>query len=108
MYEFIWDGKPETIKRDILLMEFESRGLKMIDLDNYINSLKLCWIKRMIEADNDAILNKININNLSSFSGKLLFECNTPEDDICRITQNRFLNDVLLFVYIDVRHIHIQ
>ena len=50
----------------------------------------------MIEADNDAILNKIYINNVSSFGGKLLFECNISEDDICKITQNRFLNDVLL------------
>ena len=25
-----------------------------------------------------------------------MFECNISEDDICRITQNRFLNDVLL------------
>ena len=68
----------------------------MIDLDNFINALKICWIKRMIEVDSDAILNKIYINNLSSFGGKLLFECNTSEDDICKIIQNRFLNDVLL------------
>ena len=38
----------------------------------------------MIEAENDAILNKIYINSLSSFGGKLLFECNISEDDICR------------------------
>ena len=25
-----------------------------------------------------------------------MFECNISEDDICKITQNRFLNDVLL------------
>ena len=96
MYEFIWDGKPEKINRDILTMGYESGGLKMIDLDNFINSLKICWIKRMIEAENDAILNKIYINSLSSFGGKLLFECNISEDDICRITPNSILNDVLL------------
>ena len=50
----------------------------------------------MIEADNDAILNKIYINNVSSFGEKLLLECNISDDDICKITQNRFLNDVLL------------
>ena len=77
-------------------MGYESGGLKMIDLDNFINSLKMCWIKRMIEAENDAILNKIYINSLSSFGGKLLFECNISKDDICKITQNRFLSDVLL------------
>ena len=76
MYEFIWDGKPEKNKRDIVTMGYKSWGLKMIGLVNFISALKICWIKRMIEADNDVILNKIYINNLSSFGGKLLFECN--------------------------------
>ena len=29
----------------------------MVDLDNFIKSLRICWIKRMVEAENDAILN---------------------------------------------------
>ena len=33
MYDFIWDGKPENIKRDVLTLGYESGGLKMIDLD---------------------------------------------------------------------------
>ena len=60
-------------------------GVKMIDLDNFINSLKICWIKRMIEADNDTILNKnIYTNNLSSFGGNFLLECNISEDNILK------------------------
>ena len=99
MYDFIWDGKPEKIKRDILTMGYESGGLNMIDLDNFIKSLKICWIKRMVEAENDAILNRIYIHNLRPFGGKLLFECNIVENDVCRYTQNRFLKDVLLAWY---------
>ena len=50
----------------------------------------------MVEAENDAILNRIYIHNLRSFGGKLLFKCNILENDVCRYTQNRFLKDVLL------------
>ena len=50
----------------------------------------------MVEAENDAILNRIYIHNLRPFGGKLLFECNILENDVCRYTQNRFLKDVLL------------
>ena len=46
----------------------------MIDLDKFIKSLKLCWIKRMVEAENDAFLNRIYIHNHRPFGGKLLFE----------------------------------
>ena len=50
----------------------------------------------MVEAENDAIKNRIYIHNLRSFGGNLLLECNILEDDACRFTQNRFLKDVLL------------
>ena len=71
MYELIWDGKPEKVKGDILRMGYVNGGLKMIDLHNFIKSLKVCWIKRMIEADNDSILNRICIYNIRSFCGSL-------------------------------------
>ena len=41
MYDFIWNGKPKKVKRDKLTMGYESTGLKMIDLDNFIKSLKI-------------------------------------------------------------------
>ena len=50
----------------------------------------------MVEAENDAILNRIYIHSLTPFWGKLVFECNILENDVCRYTQNRFLKDVLL------------
>ena len=87
MYEFIWDGKPEKNKSDILTIGYENGGLKMIDLDNFIKVLKVCWIKRMIEADTDSILNRIYIFNLRAFGGNLLFECSISENDI-----NYFVN----------------
>ena len=41
MYEFIWDGKPEKIKRDTLTKKYEYGGLKMIDIETFIESLKI-------------------------------------------------------------------
>ena len=41
MYDFIWYGKPEKKnKRDVLTIGYESGGIKMIDLDNFIMYLK--------------------------------------------------------------------
>ena len=47
-YEFIWEGKPEKIKRDILTKKYENGSLKMTDLETLIESLKLTWIKRFM------------------------------------------------------------
>ena len=62
MYECIWDGKPEKNKRGKLVMGYENGGLKMIDLDKFVKVIKICWIKRMMEAENDSILNRIYVS----------------------------------------------
>ena len=41
MYALIWEGKPEKIKRKILMQDYEKGGLKMIDLGMFIMSLKI-------------------------------------------------------------------
>ena len=95
MYDFLWDSKPAKIKREILTMDYEKGGLKMIDMETFIKSLKICWIKRMIESEDNRILKNIYLSKLKPFGGKLLFECNFSENDIHRFTQNNFLKDSL-------------
>ena len=67
----------------------------MIDLGTFIKSLKICWIKRMIEPEDNRILKNIYLSKLKPFGGKLLFEFNFSENDIHRFTQNKFLKDIL-------------
>ena len=45
-FNFIWDGKPEKIKRNTLIADFEDGGLKMIHLQQFNAYLKISWIKR--------------------------------------------------------------
>ena len=33
MYSFIWDGKPDKIKRNTLIQNYEKRGIKMINIE---------------------------------------------------------------------------
>ena len=56
MYDFIWNSKPAKIKRDVLTMDYETWGLKMIDLETSMRSLEISWIKRMIESEDDGLL----------------------------------------------------
>ena len=41
MFNFIWDGKPDKIKRGTLIQDYEQGGLKMIDIENFILSLRV-------------------------------------------------------------------
>ena len=47
VFNFIWDGKPEKIKPNyILIADFEDGGLKMIYLQQFNAHLKISWVKR--------------------------------------------------------------
>jgi len=36
LYHFIWNGKIDRVKRDIIIKDLEEGGLKMIELESFI------------------------------------------------------------------------
>ena len=75
MYNFLWDGKLEKIKKETLTGDYKNGGLKMIDIDIFIKSLKVSWIKRTVNSEEKEILNKMYLHTLQPFGGTMLFEC---------------------------------
>ena len=46
-YKFIWNGKPDKIKRKTLTNSYLEGGLKMTDLTNFVAALKITWVRRL-------------------------------------------------------------
>ena len=40
MYSFIWDSKPDKIKRSTLIQNYEKGGIKMINIEKFYNVFK--------------------------------------------------------------------
>ena len=96
MYAFLWDNKPGKIKREILTKDYDQGGIKMIDLQKFINSLKCSWVKRLLETNDENPLKNIYLEHLNKYGGKLIFECNMSEIDInSYFKKNAFLKDIL-------------
>ena len=51
IYDFIWNGKPDKIKRKVLSAPIERGGAKMVNVDCKNKSIKFAWIKRLTEND---------------------------------------------------------
>ena len=97
MFEFLWDKKPDKIKRQIISQKYENGGLKMIDIYKFINSLKTSWIKRILDDNNKGMWKLFYNENILKFGGKLLFECNLTEKDIkINFPHRGFLKDILI------------
>lgn len=48
-YQFIWQSQNDRIRREILVQNYETGGLKMIDVEKFIMSLKITWIRRILQ-----------------------------------------------------------
>ena len=82
MYEFIWNKKPDKIKRKLLTHSYEEGGLKMIDIDKFIHALKASWVKRIFDENNKGIWKEKYLDQIDKYGGKLLFQCNLSNKDI--------------------------
>ena len=45
-FKFLWDGKGDKIKRDVIIGNYSDGGLKMIDLYSFNKALKSTWVKK--------------------------------------------------------------
>ncbi len=43
--DFIWDGKPSRIAYDVLIQSVGNGGLKLMDIETKVKSLKAVWVK---------------------------------------------------------------
>ena len=48
IFNFLWDGKPDKIKRSIMVSDYMSGGMKMVDIYNFERALKVNWIKKLL------------------------------------------------------------
>ena len=51
-YKFLWNKSPDKVKRSIITQEYKYGGLKMIDLETFMVSLKSTWIRRLLSMKN--------------------------------------------------------
>ena len=96
IFQFIWDNKPDKIKRDVLKMPFDSGGLNVPNIFSYNKSLKIAWIKRYLDTNNKSIWKNILQEQLAAIGENLIFETNTSKNDLCKICKNdKFLIDII-------------
>ena len=96
MFKFIWDDKPDKIKRNVLSQDYINGGLKMLDLNKFTISLKASWIKRILDTNNKGQWKEIYLNQLKNYGKDLIFNCEINKNDISRIfSNNSFLSNIL-------------
>ena len=47
IFDFLWNGK-DKIKRDVIILNYNKRGLKMTDFKLFIRAQRIMWVKRLV------------------------------------------------------------
>ena len=93
LFNFLWDNKPDKLKRVQIIQEYSNGGLKMVDLDLFIKSLKITWIRRLIASDDKPWSTLFN-SSITSISDILHFGSLKIKSIISNI-KNPFWKDTL-------------
>ena len=79
LFKLLWKG-PDKVTRLSAINEYDSGGLKTIDLESMIKSLRLAWMKRIFGTSEGAW--KSLRFSLERFGGFFLFYCNYDVKDL--------------------------
>ena len=49
-FGFIWNNKHDKIKHMYITQDYMDTGLKMVNLEKFIDSLKLTWVNKLLKS----------------------------------------------------------
>ena len=95
-YNFLWGGRGDKIKRNIMISNYEQGGLKMIDVINFAKALKSNWIKKYLDQNNLAKWKLFFDSHLHGFGGATIFNGNLNQKDLLTVgISDSFLLELL-------------
>lgn len=95
MFKFLWNRKPDKIKRKVMYNDTNKGGLGIPHFQTFCKSMKISWVKRLFDQNEGLwkILAKVNIKE---FGELFVFQCNLEKNDLkVKNIKSKFWKDVL-------------
>ena len=69
-FRFLWNGKPDKVKRNTIFGNYQDGGLKMPHITSFISALKVTWIQKVLDSDNNAAWKVLITDVLDEIGGE--------------------------------------
>ena len=79
VYNFLWSNKPAHVKINVMTNDYNNGGLRMTDINLYIKSQKMSWIKRLLE--NDCTVPCKFVSHFIDMKLNNFLKCNIADDE---------------------------
>ena len=96
-FDFLWSGKGDKIKRNVITQTYGNGGLKMIDIVSFNKALKAAWIRKYLDESNKGKWKLFFDAELEKFGGQTVFRGNLDIKDSKKLAINLspFLKEIL-------------
>ena len=68
-FNFVWDSKPDKIKRSVIMQDYKNGGLRLTNIDNFIEALKAGCVRRIFDEQNNGMWKEFYLEKLNAFGG---------------------------------------
>ena len=79
-YGFLWSGRGDKIKRDVMISDYKNGGLRMIDIKSFNKVLKSTWAKKYLDNDNHGKWKLILDSEIDDLGGDVIFKGDNKND----------------------------
>ena len=80
-YIFLWNGKGDKIKRNVIIADYTDEELRMLDIVSFNKVCKFTWIKKYLDNDNHGKWKILFDLELDSYGKELVFAGNMSKRD---------------------------
>ena len=95
-FKFLWNGKPDKIKRNVLIGSYDTGGLKMPHIESFCYSLKMTWIYKLLDPFNLSPWKILFNDKYRKYGADKIWMMNKDSIEQISIYFNRFWKDILL------------
>lgn len=94
IYKFIWDNKPDKIKRSVLINDYSAGGTNLIHLESFAKSMKIFWVKKILNDTYNTEWKTLILDKIQKFGGNYIWHYHSESIKKIGTKLNPFWNDV--------------
>ena len=95
-YKFLWNGKPDKIKRNVIINNYEEGGLKLLHIESFCKALEMSWLHKLLDPMNMSPWKIVLLSYIEKYGGdKILY---LKKEGLASISEklNPFWRDIFL------------
>ena len=95
IFDFLWNGKPDKIRRSVLINDIHLGGINLTHIESFSKSLKIFWVKKVLEDTFNSNWKTLLLDQLEKYGGNLFWHYHPTSQKILARNFNPFWKNII-------------